>query len=132
MKKAFSVTLALILVSLGYACSGTASIPTKVAVPAGTLFFDDFSNTNGDWSLIQGADGTAGYFEGHYRISVLSNNAQIIANPGKNFPGDVIIQVDEQNSGGGATNYTGVVCHYQDANNYYMFLITSDGNWGFS
>jgi len=133
MKKTFSVTLALLIVALACACTGPATIPTKVAVPSNALFFDDFSSTNSGWSQVQTtttSEGTAAYFDGHFRISIPSNSAQVIANPSKSFPGDVIIQVDMLNTGSSAPNYAGVICRYQDPYDYYMFLITSDGDSG--
>jgi hypothetical protein len=123
MRKDFSVTLALILVSLVYACNGSS----PAAAPANALFSDNFTQTDGGWTQVRDTNGTSGYIDGHFRISVIPKATQIISNPGRSFAGDVSIQVDAQNTGEAGVSYAGVVCHYQDADNYYMFLVTSDG-----
>ncbi len=51
----------------------------------------------------------------------------LIATAGKSFQEDVSIEVDARKIGGSDDNYFGVVCRYQNPDNYYMFLITSDG-----
>ncbi len=49
------------------------------------------------------------------------------ANPGKSFQADVRIEVDATKTDGPDDNDLGVICRYQDASNYYYFLISSDG-----
>jgi len=121
MNKAFPAALALILVIIVSACSVAPATPTN------TLFFDDFSLTDSGWSQIQNDSGTAGYTRGQFHFSIVPKDTVLISNPGKSFPGDVSIDVDARKAGGPLVSYLGVLCHYQNANNYYMFLITTDG-----
>jgi hypothetical protein len=51
----------------------------------------------------------------------------LMANPNKNFAGEVIVEVDAAKVGGPDKNGFGVICRYQDENNYYRFMISSDG-----
>ncbi len=126
MKKALTITLALILAVLSSACKGISSYP----IPDNAIFYDDFTQANSGWSLVQGQDGSAGYADGHFRISITPKNTMLISTPGKSFAGDVSVEVDVRYSGGPSVGYAGVLCHYQNPDNYYMFLITSDGSSG--
>ncbi len=120
----FSPTLILALAIS--ACSGFSSVPT----PENTLFFDDFSQSPTSWSQIQNASGSASQSNGGFHFEITPKDTLMISNPGKSFPGDVSVEVDVRSSAGSVISYMGVVCHYQDANNYYMFLITTDGSAG--
>ena len=117
------VPLVLILASALLGCSGNPSGQnTKNA-----LFFDNFSQTNGSWTSQQDATGSMGYDNSHYNILVNTKDSMLIATAGKSFQDDVSIEVDARKVGGSDNNYFGVVCRYQNPDNYYMFLITSDG-----
>ncbi len=129
MNRVRSVILILAALALISACSGTSAAP-GATLTANTLFFDDFKNASSGWSLVNNDTGTAGYANGNFRISITPANSQIIAFPGKTFRGDVIIDVDARKSSGSDVNYYGVLCHYQNPDNYYMFLLTSDGYSG--
>ena len=43
---------------------------------------------------------------------------------------DVSIEVDAARIGGPDENRFGIICRYQDVNNYYFFVISSDGYYG--
>ncbi len=129
MNSVRSIVLVLAALVLASACSGTAAAP-DATLTANTLFFDDFKNASSGWSVVQNDTGTTGYANGNFRISIAPSNSQIIANPGKTFSGDVIIDVDARKSSGQDVNYYGVLCHYQNPDNYYMFMLTSDGYSG--
>ena len=124
MRKFFVfVPLVLILAAALFGCTGKPATPDK----KNALFFDNFSQTNSSWTKLQDATGTMGYENNHYHILVNSINTMLIATTGKSFQDDVSIEVDARKIGGSDNNYFGVVCRYQNPDNYYMFLITSDG-----
>ena len=124
MRKFFVfVPLVLILTAALFGCTGKPATPDK----KNALFFDNFSQTNSSWTKLQDATGTMGYENSHYHILVNSINTMLIATTGKSFQDDVSIEVDARKIGGSDNNYFGVVCRYQNPDNYYMFLITSDG-----
>jgi len=58
---------------------------------------------------------------------VNDTNYDIWANPSKSFPGDVRVEVDATKAGGSDDNDFGLICRYQDTNNFYFLLISSDG-----
>jgi hypothetical protein len=67
------------------------------------------------------------YANGSYRLYVNDTNYDIWANPSKSFPGDVRVEVDATKAGGPDDNDFGLICRYQDTDNFYFFLISSDG-----
>jgi hypothetical protein len=117
------VPLVLTLAAGLFGCTGKPA----VSVTNNTLFYDNFSQANGSWTKQQDASGTIGYENNHYHILVKTVDTMLIATAGKSFQDDVSIEVDARKIGGSDNNYFGVVCRYQNPDNYYMFLITSDG-----
>jgi hypothetical protein len=114
--------------------------PTLTSQPEGTTpqagpgfdsqaapFVDDFSNPGSGWDRVQGDDAITDYKNGSYRIWVNKASLLVWATPHKNFDGDVYIEVDATKVGGPDKNEFGLICRYQDANNYYRFVISSDG-----
>ena len=113
-----------ILAAAALACSMTGSAtPTDPNI----LFKDDFSDTNSGWDQVNAANGVTDYTDGAYRIWVNKTQYDAWANPGKNFTGDVIVEVDATKKAGPDQNDFGVICRYVDISNFYFFQITSDG-----
>jgi hypothetical protein len=96
------------------------------------LFHDDFSNPSSGWDKYSDSDGTTDYANGGYRILVNTVNLVMWANPNQTLPKDVRIEVDATKSAGPDTNGFGVICRYTDKNNFYKFIVTSDGYAGIS
>jgi hypothetical protein len=105
------------------ACNGSA----QTSAPANSIYFDNFSNAASGWTRTQNETGLSDYAKGYFHIQVNTKSSQIIANPGKTFDGDISIEVDARKLDGSDDNYIGVICRYQDPDNYYLFMITSDG-----
>lgn len=94
------------------------------------LFQDDFSNTSSGWE-IQSIEqfGTMDYFDGYYRIQVLGNHNLLWAGPGLSFS-DVRLEADMIKVIGTSDDLFGLVCRAKDKDNYYFFIISSDGYYG--
>lgn len=123
--------LMLAIALLSVACS---SLPlggdvADPALPDNVLFQDDFSDTSSGWDRVNQPEGITDYNDGVYRIFVNTLNTDIWANPGLDFS-DVRILVDATKMGGIDNNDFGVICRYQDADNYYFFILSSDGYYG--
>lgn len=104
-----------------------APTSTRSAPAATVLFQDDFSNPDSGWDRVNVKDGMTDYTEnGTYRILVNLPNTDVWSNPGLTFT-DVRIEVDATKVGGPDDNDFGVQCRYQDADNFYFFIISSDG-----
>lgn len=123
------VVAALLLASL--ACTlGVPTVDENSVASGGVLFQDDFSNTSSGWDKVQSAgEGMTDYQNGTYRIQVLTTNTEVWANPGLKFT-NVHIEVDAQKIGGPDNNDMGVLCRYQDDNNFYYMIVSSDGYYG--
>jgi hypothetical protein len=117
----------LVLVTLACSLSPVSTPAGGGGQPGNVLFFDDFSNTNSGWDQVQEADTVADYANGGYRLYVNDTNYLIWANPSKSFPGGVRVEVDDTKAGGPDDNAFGLICRYQDTDNFYFFLISSDG-----
>jgi len=121
--------IVLIVAASLFACTSKSATPdSKIA--QSTLFTDDFSQSGSGWTRLSDDSGSIAYADGYYLISVKKTSTLLIANPGKSFPGDVSIEVDARKIDGSDDNYIGVLCHYQNPDNYYMFIVTSDGYSG--
>jgi len=90
------------------------------------LFQDDFSDTSSGWDRVDAAEGVTDYTNGGYRIFVDQTQHDYWGNPGLDFS-DVRVEVDATKVAGPDDNDLGVLCRYQDAQNFYAFYISSDG-----
>ncbi len=126
-----SIGILLILVSL--ACSAVDSLGSsdtgQQGPPPGVLFQDDFSDTSSGWDQVNMEEGITDYENGYYRIYVNTDETDVWANPGLNFT-DTVIEVDATKVGGPDDNDFGVICRYQDVENFYFFIVSSDGYYG--
>ncbi len=133
MKKvfAFFVFLALVTVacsfSVGKGEQKSAGEQGSTKPTGQVLFKDDFSDKTSGWDQVREDDGISDYENGAYRIFVKDAQTDIWANPGKNFDGDVVVEVDAAKKAGPDDNDFGVLCRYKDKSNYYFFIIGSDG-----
>ncbi len=101
----------------------------KTDIPGSLLFQDDFSRTSSGWDRYADPTYTSDYDEGTYRIAIQSAQTEAWANPGLELD-DVRIEVDAASVDGPLDNAFGVLCRYQDPDNYYFFLISGDGYAG--
>jgi len=126
--------LILALTGTALACQSVNSFTeagqvTSQVKPERLLFQDDFSDPKSGWDSSHNEDGVTDYQDGQYRILVNTTNTDVWANPGLNFT-NTIIEVDATKAGGEDNNDFGVVCRYADDQNFYFFVISSDGYYG--
>ena len=123
----------IVLFLFSLACSDFLpgrDIPDESTIPSGgVLFEDDFSETSSGWDRYQEDDGITDYADDAYRILVNEPNSDYWTNPYLNFT-DVIIEVDATKNAGPDDNDFGVICRYQDTENFYYLIISSDGFYG--
>lgn len=139
MKRIFLALAVLVFASL--ACnavsSGTNNPPTQPSNqsastpvpqnPSGqVLFQDDFSDPNSGWPADADTDKSASYSNGQYLLQALSTKQDVWAHPGQSF-GDVRVEVDATKSSGPEDNSFGLVCRFVDNDNFYFFVVSSDG-----
>lgn len=98
--------------------------------PAGkVLFSDDFSNPNSGWDTWSDAASLVAYQDGMLRIRIDQPQFDYWSRPGKYYD-HVILSVDALKVDGPDNNDFGLLCRYKDPNNFYAFLISSDGYAG--
>ena len=131
MKRLFAFLSSLIILSLacGLPSSNSSSAPQDQSLPSGSLLFqDDFSNPASGFDHFMTAEGIMDYDAGGYRILVNALQTNFWATPRKDLR-DVRMEVDVGKLGGPDENRVGLLCRFSD-NNYYFFLMTSDGFYG--
>jgi hypothetical protein len=93
------------------------------------LFQDNFSRNNSGWDRYSNEKYLTDYDLDGYRIGVFTTETNVWARPHLDF-GDTITQVLATKLDGPDDNVFGVLCRYQDAQNFYFFLVSSDGYCG--
>ena len=127
MRKFFVAIISLLLI-----ITACAPLPASTTPIANTkvLFSDDFTKPDSGWDRFQDYAGVTDYSNVGYLIYIKAANMIKWANPSKTFQSDIHIEVDATMSFGPDNNAFGVICRYQDPNNYYYFYISSDGYAG--
>lgn len=93
----------------------------------GTLLNDDFEGTrNCGWALYSRSGASAEVADGVLRVATGQPGQIWWTNPGREFD-DTVITVRAQPVGGSDDNAYGVICRYQNSENFYVFLISGDG-----
>jgi hypothetical protein len=98
-------------------------------VSSGTVLFqDDFSSSASGWDRYKSTEGTMDYDGGAYRILVNALQVNFWSTSHKDFS-DVRMEVDAGKINGPDENRMGLICRYI-GNQYYFFIISSDGYYG--
>ena len=93
------------------------------------LVEDDFSDDTTGWEIVNNVYELKGYSSEGYLISINNKGGRSISTTGLQFS-DIKIQVESHKLTGSNDSYLGIVCRYQDNQNYYRFFITPDGYTG--
>lgn len=117
--------LALTLLALALvACSdgGAASCDE-----GGMLFNDDFSGERDcGWAQYDRSGVQTEVVDGALQMTTSQPGQIWWTNPGRTFD-DLIITADVEHVSGPEDNAYGLICRYQSSENFYVFLISSDG-----
>jgi hypothetical protein len=133
---AASACLVLVTSACGLPSTGGSSQSTTgggnqpTVQTSNVLFKDDFSNTGSGWEQNTDSDGSTAYYNSSFRIQVLTSDYTYWSTPDKSFQNNVRIEVDATKNGGPDKNGFGIICRYQDQDNFYRFYITNDGYAG--
>jgi hypothetical protein len=93
------------------------------------IFQDDFSDQSTGWEKVNSPYELKGYSSGGYLISVKTQNSRAWSVVGLPLSDTEIKVKTEKISGPEDTNF-GIICRYRNKDNYYSFLISSDGYFG--
>lgn len=109
------------------ACDSLYTDEPDACNDGGALFADNF---NGDqtcgWVEYNRGGAVSVIEDGVMKISTSSPGEIWWSNPNRNYD-DVIIDVNATQISGANDNAYGVLCRYQDEENFYLFLISGDG-----
>lgn len=120
----------LVWVSLACNMSQVSKLFGEYPTNSGDLLFQDgFSDPSSGWDKVRTNEGLTDYENDRYRILVNSKNADFWSNPGLYFM-NVDVEVDAGKNSGPDDNDYGVLCRYQDTENFYFLIISSDGYYG--
>lgn len=93
------------------------------------LYRDDFSNPTSGWDTWNNSGSMVSYFDGALRFVIQDSQYDYWSRPGKRFD-NVRIAVEARLADGPTDNDYGIICRYKDQNNFYAFVISSDGYAG--
>jgi hypothetical protein len=129
MKSKSFLLLLGIMIAMGLtACSPLGLSLDKLpwVEPGQVLFKDDFSDSSTGWEKVNTPYELKGYSDGGYLISVKSASSRawsVVDLPLQ----DVEIQVETKKISGPEDSNYGLICRLQDQDNYYSFVISSNG-----
>lgn len=95
----------------------------------GVYFYDDFSRFYSGWEFQQGSQGSTVYARGRYRISVDEPDLDLWGTAGLDLS-NVSIEVNVSREAGPSSASAGILCRYQDRDNFYFGIITGEGYYG--
>ena len=93
------------------------------------MFQDDFSAPWSGWSSNSAPGSVTSFEDGEMRVAIIGKTTSVINVPGLDF-GDARIEADAVKLGGTDVNRIGLVCRYSDPQNYYFFIVSTDGFYG--
>lgn len=115
-----------------YGCGDIAPIRSTATTENGiksVVFYDDFSHVPSGWGIWENEKALVTYEDGGLRFLVNQPNYDFWSVAGRRFE-NIEIEVDVNRRSGPEDNDFGLICRYQDARNFYMFLVSSDGYYG--
>ena len=125
--------LALMILGMALLAGGCAPANPQSAFaqtePGTVLFSDDFSNPPSGWGTCNRGGATVEYHGGGLRIFVADNQFDFWSVAGQKFT-NASISVDAIKLDGPDDNDFGVICRYQNKDNFYMLVVSSDGYYG--
>jgi len=101
------------------------NLPTQESNPI--LFQDDFSNPKSGWDRASQGGNSTDYTDGKYRITLSTPQQDIWANPYQYFDQDIIVEVDVWQNPSTVQAAYGIICGYNDVNNFYALTIGGGG-----
>lgn len=132
MKRSWLVLMVLLLTGgLLSACSVTTSLlrTFQPAASGDILFTDDFSNQRSGWGMMERAGGDIEIKYGGMLFTIDLPNFMFWSTTGGEYS-DAQVEVDAVLVEGPVDDALGVICRYQDEDNFYGFMISHDGYYG--
>lgn len=117
----------LMLLPLVLAACGVTDSEPDTCDSADHLFVDDFNGEQDcGWATYSRGGGAAAVENASMQIAISQPGQLWWTNPNQMFD-DVIITVEARQVSGPNDNAYGIICRYQNEENFYVFLISGDG-----
>ena len=107
--------------------SATFTLGPPTPVTGSVVFEDDFSSLTG-WAVRTTDNWGFNFTSSGYRMRVNADDTIIWSTRSKEYA-DVIVEAVGRQTGGPDSGYYGVICRFVNGNNYYAFVISSDGSY---
>jgi hypothetical protein len=101
-------------------------MPTAKTMEAGISYADDYSDVCSGWDAYDDLHKSFGYINGAYFLEVKGPQSGAMVTSKQDF-NNIKIEVETQQEVALQDNSWGVLCNYQDENNYYSFNISNNG-----
>lgn len=108
--------------------SPSSTRPAATA-PSGLVFTDDFDDESGGWKLATGTRGKNYIADGELHIEMIQAGSIAWSSRTKGTWADMVFEVDARQVAGSDHNDYGVMFRYQDAQNFYRFIITGESRY---
>ena len=112
-------------------CSSIPGLVSNASSAKNLLFQDDFSDPGSGWHIARNGDLVIDYDNGSFLFQLNQAYSDFWSLPGL-MVSDVQVEVDAIRMDGSEDNDLGIICRYQDQNNFYGLIISSDGYYGIS
>lgn len=119
----------LLLSTLACSISPEKVLASSPIPPGNVLFQDDFSDPNSSWDTWSDSNSVTSYDQGGLRIVVNQPHFDFWSRPGKRFD-QAHLSVLTTKLAGPDNNDFGLICRFKNRDNFYAFLISSDGYGG--
>lgn len=107
-------------------------VPPRVPPSGGDLLFsDDFSDAKSGWGIHIDGDGGYGYVNGAYYLDA-NGPGKFCSSLASRHLSNFVIDVDTTQETAPVDSSWGLICRYQDAENFYLFEISNDGYYAIS
>lgn len=90
---------------------------------------DNFADPLSGWDVRHDPDAVTDYQNGEFVVFVGKVDTTLWSKPNR-YMTDVVVEVDAREAAGPDDNLFGILCRYQDANNFYRFVIAGNGYAG--
>ncbi|TAK14389.1 MAG: hypothetical protein EPO32_02205 [Anaerolineae bacterium] len=110
----------------------TATAETPVITPGGLTFNDEFNNPDSGWDQLNTEFGQYTYNEGEYQFLIYQSGA-LLWSVRPEVTADITLEVDARfaaPAGLGETGLVGLVCGYQDNDNFFYAAVSNSGYYG--
>jgi hypothetical protein len=103
---------------------------TATRTPLFLTVDERFADPGTGWDSRSDDDAECAYRDGEYRILVKAPQLAVWANPGTDYDlSDLSLTVEAHSVAGTDDNEYGIVLRYVDRGNFYLFVVSSDGQY---